>query len=443
MLARPLQAQESIDEEEPIPSSVEEIIAPLDRLAEKKLWRPGLFPWIKEQLKDSPPFLRDTRVSLNLRSFYQRRSNYNYDDSINETWAMGGALSYTSGLLYDRFSVGASLYTTQPAYAPESRDGAGILAKGQEGITVLGQLYGRVKLFDETFLNLYRYGEFNTPYLSKDYGKMMPYTFEGYTIQGNLGGKDDAPRLAFGGGYILKIKDKTADNFIWMSEKAGATAQRGVAILGGRYSHGAFSIGAIDYYLDDIFNIGYAESGYTMTLENGIGLRFSAQFTDQRSIGDNLLTGKSFSTNQVGVKADVSYRAGILSLAYTANSSGYNLQKPWSGNPGYTGAMITNYNKAGTETVTVKLSYDFRRIGLESVAAYVLFAHGWGMVDQITKAPLPDENEFNADLQWRPKLPYLNGLWLRGRYGVVHQYEGPKQYTHDGRIFVNYDFQLM
>jgi hypothetical protein len=139
----------------------------------------------------------------------------------------------------------------------------------------------------------------------------------------------------------------------------------------------------------------------------------------------------------------VSYRAGIISLAYTTNSSGYNLQNPWSGYPGYTGAMVTNYKKAGTETITSKISYDFSRIGLEGVAAYLLFAHGWGMVDQITKAPLPDENEFNADLQWRPKLSYLSGLWLRGRYGVVHQYEGPKQYIHDGRIYVNYDFQLM
>jgi hypothetical protein len=307
----------------------------------------------------------------------------------------------------------------------------------------VGQLYGRVKLFEETFLNLYRYGEFNTPYLSKDYGKMMPYTFEGYTIQGRLGGEDGAPQLVYGGGYILKIKEKAAENFIGMSEKAGATAQRGVAVLGCRYSHGGFSLGAIDYYSDDIINIGYAETSYTMMFPDELGVRFAAQFTDQRSTGGNLLTGSYFSTSQVGVKADVSYRAGIISLAYTTVSSGYNLQKPWSDNPGYTGAMVTDYNKAGTETITAKLSYDFRRIGLESLSAYLLYAHGWGMVDQTTKAPLPDENEFNADLQWRPKLPYLSGLWVRGRYGVVHQYEGSKQYTHDGRIFVSYDFQLM
>jgi len=208
MLATPLLVQEDIDEEEPIPSSVQEILAPMDKLGQIIPWRPGLF--------------------------------------------------------------------------------------------------SRVKLYEETFLNLYRYGEFNSPYLSKDCGKMMPYTFEGYTIQGNLGGKDSLPRLVYGGGYILRIKDKTSD---------------------------------------DIIHIGYTEASYAMTFPNAPGVRFAAQFTDQRNTGSDLLTGKSFSTNQVGGKSDVSYRGGILSLAYTTNSRGYDLQNPWSGYPGYTGAMVTNYKK--------------------------------------------------------------------------------------------------
>jgi len=32
---------------------------------------------------------------------------------------------------------------------------------------VLGQLYGRVKLIEDNYLNLYRY-EYNTPYINKD-----------------------------------------------------------------------------------------------------------------------------------------------------------------------------------------------------------------------------------------------------------------------------------
>jgi hypothetical protein len=441
MVATPVWAQEDVDTEEPIPSSVDEVVSPMDRLAEKKPVRPGFFPWLKEQLKDSPPFLRDTTLGLNLRSFYMRRTNP--DGSINEALAMGGALSYNSGWLYDRFSVGAVLYTSQPVYAPEDGDGTNLLQPGQKGYTVLGQIYGRVKLFEGTFLNLYRYGEFNSPYLSKNDNRMTPYTFEGYTVVGALGGKDGAPGLVYGGGYITKIKDKTAEGFAWMSQKAGAEAKRGVLTLGARYSYGGFTLGAIDYYSDDIINIGYAETTYTLDLTKELGVRFAAQFTDQRSSGSNLLMGSSFSTNQVGVMADVSYRAGILSLAYTTNSRGQNLQHPWSGYPGYTSSLVNDFNNAGINAYTVRISYDFTRLGLEGVAAYILYTHGWGQVDQSTKQPAPNSNEFNADLQWRPSWRYVKGLWVRGRYGIVYQYQNPKQYTHDTRVIVNYDFPLM
>jgi hypothetical protein len=35
--------------------------------------------------------------------------------------------------------------------------------------------------------------------------------------------------------------------------------------------------------------------------------------------------------------------------------------------------------------------------------------HGWERVNPSTKNGVPDENEFNAALQWRPKWSFLNG----------------------------------
>ena len=63
-----------------------------------------------------------------------------------EAWALGGALSYQSGWFLDHFSVGAVLYTSQRLYGPDDRDGTLLLKPGQQGYTVVGQLYGRVKL---------------------------------------------------------------------------------------------------------------------------------------------------------------------------------------------------------------------------------------------------------------------------------------------------------
>jgi hypothetical protein len=61
----------------------------------------------------------------------------------------------------------------------------------------------------------------------------------------------------------------------------------------------------------------------------------------------------------------------------------------------------------------VKASYDFTKLGFKGVTAYALYVHGWGRVDPASRNPLPDENEINLDLQWRPHGDFLKGLWFR------------------------------
>ena len=48
-----VRAQDVINQEEPIPSSVDEVILPMDRSFIEKAPRPGFFPWLKEELKDT------------------------------------------------------------------------------------------------------------------------------------------------------------------------------------------------------------------------------------------------------------------------------------------------------------------------------------------------------------------------------------------------------
>jgi len=433
-------AQEYIRDQEPPPESVDQVTSPIEMTFQEKPAVPRFFPWMKEQLKDTPDFFRDTKLNLNIRTYYLYRDKY--DEGALEAWALGGALAYQSGWLLNRFSVGSVLYTSQRLFGPEDRDGTLLLRPEQQGYTVVGQLYGRVKLFEDNFLNIYRY-EYNTPFINKNDNRMTPNTFEGYTFQGAYGGKDGAPGFGYGGGYITKIKERNSDRFVWMSQDAGASAKRGVVLGGGKVSYKGFTFGAIDYYSSDIINIFYTEGSYKLNVTKDLGFLFTAQFTEQRSVGDNLLKGYSFKTNQLGVKTDMSYRGGMLSFGYTTDSRGTDLQSPWSGYPGYTSVQVQDFNRAGESAFIAKASYDFKRLGLEGVTAYALFVHGWGRVDPSTKDPVPDENEFDMDLQWRPTWKFLKGLWFRARYAYVHQYEGDKSTQHDFRVIVNYDFPLL
>jgi len=272
---------------------------------------------------------------------------------------------------------------------------------------------------------------------------MSPNTFEGYTFTGAAGGKEGAPKFNYSFGYIDKIKPRNSDRFISMSTAAGAPVERGVAGGGADVAFPAFSIGAVDYYSEDIINIGYAEAKDTVSLPGQVGLVLSAQFTDQRSVGDDLLKGYSFKTNQAGVKADMSYGGGIFTLAYTRDATGADLQNPWSSYPGYTNVQVQSFNRAGEEAFMVRGFYDLSQLGLRDLAAYALWVHGWGAVDPATKASVYQLDEYDCDLQWIPERGALKGFWLRIRYAHIDQRGVSDASANDFRVIVNYDLSLL
>jgi hypothetical protein len=105
--------------------------------------------------------------------------------------------------------------------------------------------------------------------------------------------------------------------------------------------------------------------------------------------------------------------------------------------------QVKDFNRAKEKAFLVKAAYDFTRLGLEGVTAYALFVHGWDRIDPSTGQDVANENELDLDLQWKPKAGFFKNFWPRIRYAVVHQYEGEKNYIHDFRIILNYDFSLL
>ncbi|MGQ0578254.1 MAG: OprD family outer membrane porin [Betaproteobacteria bacterium] len=379
------------------------------------------------------PFFDDSKISAQLRTFYFNRDKY--DDSNSEAWALGGSLSYQSGYLADVFRAGAVAYTSQPLYAPDDRDGTLLLTPGQEGYTVLGQIYGEFK-FTDRLAGAFGRKEYNTPYINKNDTRMTPNTFEGVSLYGKSGGKDGAPEWRYGGGYITKIKERNSDEFVSMSVDAGASVERGVYVAGANYLKKEFTIGAANYYSDDIINIFYTEAKYVPSLSEGTKLKLAAQFSDQQSTGDDLLTGTAFSTHQWGVKADLDLGAALLTLAYTDTADGATMRNPWSGYPGYTSVQVQDFFRAGESAVMLKAAYDFSRHGLKGTSAYALWVHGSGV-----EAPAYNEDEVDLNLQWVPdKGGSLRGMSFRLRYANVSQRGGGDPEINDFRFIVNYDF---
>ncbi len=244
-LASAAHGQES-REDSPIPSSPETDLTAIDRTFRQPAPPPRtLLPELRQEMSDLPAFLRDSKFDVNLRSYYRDRlTNSPTSSTINEAWAGGGSVAFETGRLFDVLSGGAVLYSSLPIYAPIDRDGTQLLLPGQLGYAVVGQLYGRLRPFENTYLTAGRY-LYDTPFLGPNDNRMTPNTFGGYVLQGSFGDPEKGPSFRYGGGYIDEIKPRNANIFQSMSRTAGAPVDYGVGVGGGLFRWGPLSVGAI------------------------------------------------------------------------------------------------------------------------------------------------------------------------------------------------------
>jgi hypothetical protein len=241
-------------------------------------------------------------------------------------------------------------------------------------------------------------------------------------------------------GYVPKIKERNSDEFIYMSEAAGATVQRGTGMGGARFNYGSSSIAAIEYYTPDILNIFYADAKHVWKVTEDLGFYLGTQFSHQQSLGDKLLTGNSFYTYQVGFLGEVGYRNGIVSFAYTKAGDGADLRSPWSSYPGYTSVQIRDFNRAGEQAFMVKGSYDWKRL-VPGLTTYLLYNIGDGRKDPLTGRGVPDERELDADVQYRFTTGFWDGFWLRLRYANL--WEDGGRTVQQVRVILNFPISIL
>src|SRR5882762_1167923 len=430
-------------------TSTEQGRTPLDESFEFRQWR----------LERRRQALKDTKFEFNFRTFYLDRSQFSGAES--QAWAIGGWLGVKTGYFLDHIAFGATVYTSNPIYAPDDRDGTLLLAPGQNGYTVLGEFYAELRIVKDVGITVGAKG-YDTPFINRNDTRMTPNTFEAIVLQGRtklgtsssddnvtddgVGLSKDEKQVAvpttspaheeeaikYGICDFNKIKKRNDSENVSMSEDAGGDVERGVWAAGALYEKGKFNIGAIDYYSEDIINIAYAESKLEVPLADDWKLKFAGQYVDQGSVGDNALQGHSFSGHQFGLKVELPVKKALFTAGFTHAWGNANLQNPWSGYPGYTSVQVQDFNRAGESAFLLRAGYDFPWV--DGLNAYALAVFG-------TDPDSPTQfrqNEFDFNLQWGPKKGVLEGLSLRLRYAVVQQFGGDDHNLTDFRAICNY-----
>ena len=245
--------------------------------------------------------------------------------------------------------------------------------------------------------------------------------------------------MPVGFGHIEKIRFRNRDDFESLSSHAGAEGtSRGVSILGGQYNFtDDTNIGAISQYGWDMFHTAYVEAVHFYQLTDALSLKTGIQFTDQRSVGDEILG--SFDAQHLGYKFALGYQSLIIGGSVTWASGGDGIRNPWGGSPSYNSVMISDFDRPGEVAVRGGLSYDFSEMGMDGLAASVSWLHG-NTPDSGTDSS-PDQQEFNINLDYRPAIEGIDNLWLRLRYA---ENDGDASLggvrRKDFRVILNYTF---
>ena len=376
---------------------------------------------------------REGTLDLHLRNYYFSRLR-DADPNI-ESWAQGGGLTYATPWWKNRLRLGATLYTSQKLYGPADKDGSKLLEPGQKSFSVPGQAYLEARLYRDLSLRAYRQA-FQLPYLNGNDSRMVPNTFEAVTLFDFSG-----EHFVYGLAQTWRMKKRDATNFISMTEAAGIDGpDRAVSTAAARYtfSNGA-NVGLVNHYGRDFMNIFYSEANSRARLIKGLGLQFSAQFTRQNSVGDQL--DGDFDSRSWGAKLAASYAGLVLSLAHTSTANNAGIQSNWGGKPSYLSLMIKDFDRAGEDAWLVGLSSDFRYFGENAFSAFINYA--WGDTSDHGSKASPDQSELDVTLDYKPEAGTIKGLWFRLRGAFVDQDGSGSRDLKDIRFIANYDFSVL
>jgi outer membrane OprD family porin len=348
----------------------------------------------------------------------------------SSAWALGGWAGLRSPWWGDQFQVGLIGYTSQRLYGPDDKDGTKLLAPGQHPITVLGEAFAALRVFDQT-LTGYRQ-LINRPYINPQDNRMVPNTFEAYTLTGS------AADVSYTGGYITKFKARQSDSFAWMSSAAGGTGDhQGVVFAGATWDFAKNAYARVDeQYGVDVFNTFYVDGKVPIEIDDKTSLAFGAQYTAQKSVGDAQIG--SFSTYAAGLQATVAHGPFGAQLYYTQTGRGFDTQNPFGDNASYLNLMQVAFNTAGEKAWGIGGNVNFAGFGAPGLTASAIYASGSDRINASSGVSLPDRNETNVRADYAfAKGTALEGLVATLRYSWLHQ-SGSLQTAPQLRAYLNY-----
>ena len=392
-------------------------------------------------------FTADAKVGAQFRSLYFNRD---LPARIQESWAAGGWLWGRTGYWRDMLAFGGTVYGSVPLHGPDDRDGTGSLKPGQRGYGVLGEAYAKLKISNQ-IATLYRQRIGANPqkaegvrslqtdlnYLGSRDIRMTPLTYEAAMLNGSI-----SDSLRYQAGYVSRVKDINADKFVSMSRLAGVNSiDEGLWTGGLQWSpRKDLWVQGFYYSVKDTIRIGYVDLDWVTRTSKDSYYRVAAQYSDQRSDGANLLTGRAFKTWNAGVYSEFGWHWLKVYGALGKTGEGQQIRTPYSFGPIYITQRIKTFSRAGENAAMLGTTFDLASVGLPGFSIDLNLADGRDALDPVTRATQPKWREYDTDFVYRfGKESALSGMQLRFRWATVKEDFGTRvDRTDDTRFDVNW-----
>ena len=374
------------------------------------------------------PFVDDTVYFIAPRAYY-RYFDSGRDDT-SEAFAIGGSLGLKSGKYKNFASVRLTAHTSQKVMSSsddqDEDDSAGLL-RGNDSYSEITE--ANLNLHSE--IADFRIGiqRIDLPYLNSNDTRMVPNTYKAYTLKSQA-----TEKLGLELGYVDGMRERTGSDYESLSEQAGAEdSDEGVYLLGARYvfSDNA-NVGAVQLHNPNVLNAFYIEANAVIPFFELIHLDAGFQFSDQRTVGDELLG--HYTTQQYGFKLRAKYEKLVSTLVFTHTGSDHAIETPWGGSPSYNSMMISDFDRAGEKAVGGSMSYRFSGKANEGFVSSVRWTYG-NTPDSGSNAS-SDQYELNWNLDFYPKE--IPNLWFRLRFARNYQVDSDYDDARDIRFIVNY-----
>jgi hypothetical protein len=417
-------------EDAPAPSSAEEIRTPIERVFPIVFDKPPLFPLFRDRIQSLPSFFSDMRLEARFRTYYLRSDRT--IGILSEAWAIGGSVYYRSGWLADTFAAELEGFTSQPIIAQADRGATGLLTLDQQGYGALGIANGTLR-YKGVYLTGYRQ-YLDLPYVNRHDSRMTPNTFESITLQKPEG------RIRFSTGYTWKIKRRTSENFVSMSEAVGLGGDRGVVHGGVVWDpHDAVQLGVVVGAMPEVFTGIYTETALVGRFWRSFETRIDGQFTYQDSATDDARTGEIVDAWNLGLRGSTSWRGLVLRIGLSVTGDDGTVINPFGSSPSYVSLMQRGFNRGGEKALLASLSYDFRGLRFDELSLIVNVVAGF---DGREGDAVGDSQEVDVTLDYRVKKGLFESFWLRVRASWL----GDDLRTRDGtdvRVILRYDFPVI